>query len=117
MGTGTARPPASEQFTRSDLHIERNFHKDAPYQEVNKSVYTMMNVFNIIWDKRRLGLAKFRGLKITFNWAMFRPRKINPQNLNPTMQAALTKELSVFIDAVLCGWLVHSFLSLSDSSD
>jgi len=94
-------PSDVEPFIKSDLHIERKSHKDAPYQEVNKSVYTIMNAFNIVWDKRRLGLAKFRGLKITFNRAMFRPRKIKPQNLNPTMQAALTRELSVFIDADL----------------
>ena len=94
-------PSDVDPFTRSDLHVERGPHKDAPYQEVNKAVYSIMNYFNIVWDKRRLGLAKFRGLKIVFNRATFRARKIKPQNLNPTMQAALSKELSVFINADL----------------
>ena len=86
---------------KSDLIVERPAHKDAPYPEVNKAVYTIMNAFNIVWDKRRLGLAKFRGLKITLNRETFRSRKIKPQNLNPMMQGALSKELSVFMNAGL----------------
>ena len=88
-------------FEKSDLHIERKAHKDAPYPEANKAVHTIMNAFNIVWDKRRLGLAKFRGLKISFNRGAFRPRKIKPQNLNVTMQGALSKELEVFVKAGL----------------
>ena len=88
-------------FDKTDLHIERKAHKDAPYSEVNKAVYTIMNAFNIVWDKRRLGLAKFRGLKISINRGVFRPRKIKPQNLNVPMQEALSKELKVFVDAGL----------------
>ena len=88
-------------FEKSDLLVERKAHKDAPYPEVNKAVFNIMNAFNIVWDKRRLGLAKFRGLKISINRSIFRPRKIKPQNLNVPMQAALSKELSVFVNAGL----------------
>jgi hypothetical protein len=97
----TLIPHDSVPFVKTDLHIERKFHKDAPYPEINKAVYIVMNAFNIVWDKRRLGLANFRGLKINFNRDKFRPRKIKPQNLNPTMQNVLSKELSVFIEADL----------------
>ncbi len=88
-------------FEKSDLQIERKAHEDAPYPEVNKAVFTIMNTFNIVWDKRRLGLAKFRGLKISINRSVFRPRKIKPQNLNVPMQEALSKELAVFVNAGL----------------
>jgi hypothetical protein len=95
------KDPLAVAFERSDLHVERPPHKNAPYPEVNKAVHSIMNAFNVVWDKRRLGLAKFRGLKINFNRQLFRPRKIKSQNLNPVMQGVLSKELSVFTDAGL----------------
>ncbi len=110
----TLMPHDSVPFVKTDLHIERKYHKDAPYHEVNKAVYIVMNAFNIAWDKRRLGLAKFRGLKIIFNRSNFRPRKIKPQNLNPTMQAALSKELSVFIEADLMSTVLPEDMESGD---
>jgi hypothetical protein len=107
-------PPDTVPVVKSDLHIERKPHKDAPYPEVNKAVYIVMNAFNPIWDKRRLGLANFRGLRITFNRQNFRPRKIKPQNLNPTMQAALSKELSVFIEAGLMSTVLPDDIDSGD---
>ena len=107
-------PHDSVPFVKTDLHIERRYHKDAPYPEVNKAVYIVMNAFNIVWDKRRLGLANFRGLKINFNRNNFRPRKIKPQNLNPTMQAALSKELSVFIEAGLLSTVLPEDMESGD---
>jgi hypothetical protein len=88
-------------FERSDIIIERKPHKDAPYPEVNKAVHGIMNYFNCIWDRKRLGLANFRGMNIKFYWDQFRAKRMNPQNLNEPMTAALATEMQRFESAGL----------------
>jgi hypothetical protein len=91
----------TEPFERSDIVIERKWHKDAPYPEVNKAVHTIMNHFNFVWDRKRLGLANFRGMNIKFHWDQFRAKRMNPQNLNEPMTAALSAEMEKFESAGL----------------
>ena len=88
-------------FERSDITIERKSHKDAPYPEVNKAVHGIMNYFNFVWDRKRLGLANFRGMRIKFYWDQFRARRMNPQNLNEPMTKALAAEMEKFESAGL----------------
>jgi hypothetical protein len=93
--------PSVVPFERSDIFIERKPHKDAPYPEVNKSVHSIMNYFNSVWDRKRLGLANFRGMHIKFYWDKFRAKRMNPQNLNEPMTAALAAEMEKFETASL----------------
>ena len=88
-------------FKSSYIEISRKPHRDAPFKEVNKAVYTIMNYFNNVWDRNRLGLANFRGMKINFHWDQFRAKRMNPQNLNEPMTKALTAELAKFEAAEL----------------
>jgi hypothetical protein len=83
-------------FKSSDIEISRTPHRDAPFKEVNKAVHGIMNYFNHIWDRKRLGLANFRGMKINFHWDQFRARRMNPQNLNEPMTKALAEEMAKF---------------------
>ena len=93
--------PPNFQFDRSDVDVPRSAHPNAPHKEVNKAVHTITNVFNTVWDIKRLGLCRLRSLRIIFNMLKFRPRKIKAQSLNEVMTEALTSELGVFIDAGL----------------
>ena len=88
-------------FERSEIVIDRKPHKDAPYKEVNKAVHSIMNHFNHVWDRKRLGLANFRGMTIKFYWDKFRARRMQPQNLNEPMTAALAAEMERFESAGL----------------
>jgi hypothetical protein len=93
--------PKTYQITKDDIVIKRHASIHAPWKEVNKAVFTIQNAFNTIWNIRRLGLANFDPMIIDFDWESYKQIRMNPQNLNPVMKAALKDELKVFEKAML----------------
>jgi hypothetical protein len=64
--------PSEYSFEHDDITVERTYHVHAPWKEVNKAVFTIQNVFNTIWNIRRLGLANFPALEIDFDWEAYK---------------------------------------------
>jgi hypothetical protein len=93
--------PSDYSFEHDDITIERKYHVHAPWKEVNKAVFTIQNVFNTIWNIRRLGLANFPALEIDFDWEAYKAPRMNCQNLNPVMRSALEGEWETFTSAGL----------------
>jgi hypothetical protein len=93
--------PKSYSFECDDLLIERKYNAHAPWKEVNKAVFRIQNIFNSIWNIRRLGLANFSPLEIDFDWDSYKAPRMNCQNLNPMMRSALEEEWKIFTEAGL----------------
>ncbi len=89
-------PKQYKRTRRDDLLIERKSHPDAPWKPLNKAIFILQNALNSVWDIANRGIAKFRPLHIPFDWDKYKPVRVNAQNLNEPMSAALKDLLNGF---------------------
>jgi hypothetical protein len=82
--------PANMEF------MQRKFHIDAPFKELNKAVELITNAINIIWDIGNIGVANFRELVIDFDMEKFKiiHKKQAVQSLNEPMSHYLQEFLN-----------------------
>jgi len=89
-------PAQYKRIHRADLIIERKSHLNAPWKPLNKAIYILQNALNSVWDVSNRGIAKFRPMLIPFDWDAYKAVRVNAQNLNEPMSAALKELLDGF---------------------